>query len=236
MAEIDVDIVYLTDLDTAFMRAGISLTEIRGEVRAFLDNALMQARNKVDMLTADEISARHRYDVASSVYYACADRQRYDEETGTYVPSCRCEERDMRRAGEELSKATARREKGERFLASMMSERDRYLSSQSGDMLIGRITEIMIPDASRRLLSIRDKVENHETMLAELTSPSLSARHEPDYGTTAGKFCEARDRILDSKVVAFREGMRRIKEKQEEQQRLAILRHLAAGDPNEHTR
>lgn len=234
-SDVHVDIQSLDSLDNAFSQASSSLSSLRGSVRAYMDNAVAQAQVIVRRFEAIEHQAQLEYDAASAAYSACLDRQRYDDETGEYRPSCNCEERDVNRAADKLNKARRQVEQARRCQGNITMERDNYLASPGGDRLFDSIDDKTL-EARKRLALFREIVENHEAMEAGLTSISLGVATSSGHEATANMFREGVSRIQNSPVAKFREGMNRIKERQEEQQRLAIFRHLSGGDPNEHTR
>lgn len=237
MAQANVDIQSIDALDASLNQACLSLASLRGEVRAFMENAIMQARQIVTRLRNLEAEAQRRYDAASAAYSACLDRQHYDSEEKEYRPSCSCEERDVNNAADELYKAQSKRVQAEHCLSDMELERDQYMSPCNGDSIMAQVIEDRIPDAVRRLHLFREHVRNHGEMQAGLSSTSLGASSNDEGAATANMFKEAASRLENSTISKFRDGMRRIKEKQEEEQRRAIFRWWASGgDPNEHTR
>lgn len=237
MAQANVDLNSIDSLDSALNQAATSLASLRGEVRAFIDNAITQARQIVTNFQQEENEAQRSYDIAYNIYHSCLGHQRYDEETGKYTPSCSCEQRDLDRAYDTLSKARRKREEAETCLRDMERERDQYMSKYNPDYRMSEIISEFAPEASKRLSVFREFVQNHETMQSDLSSSSLGV------ATSSGITPESTANMYDVSTVStsqtvnrFREGMRRIKEKQEEQQRLAIFRWIAGGTPNERTR
>lgn len=237
MAQANVDLNSINSLDSALNQAASSLASLRGEVRAFIDNAVTQARQVVNNFQQEENEAQRNYDIAYNIYHSCLCHQRYDEETGKYTPSCSCEQRDLNNASDTLSKARRKREEAETCLIDMERERDQYLSKYNPDYRMSEIISELAPDASRRLSVFREFVQNHETMQSDLSSSSLGLATSS--GITQESTANMYDNTTDSTsetVHRFREGMRRIKEKQEEQQRMAIFRWITGGTPNERTR
>lgn len=245
MAQTNVDLQSIDSLDRGLGSALSAIASLRGEVRAYMDNAVMQGRQVVDRLRRIEEQCQRVYDSASAAYNSCLSRRRYDSEKDRYTPSCDCEERDLNSAARALEKARAECQVAEGCLKDIERERDSYMEARHADYNMGVLIDDKIPEAARRLAMLREYVENHNSMYTDLTSSSLgrpndgsrSISSDNDSPTTANMFRNDTPHSNEhSPVSQFREGMRRIKEKQEEQQRLAFLRWTTGGDQNERSR
>lgn len=141
-----------------------SIASLRGAVRAHLNECLQSARTIVNKLKMIEAAANMRYERCSSAYYSCRNRQKYDEESGEYRPSCSCEERDMRKAEEELAKARHLREQAEMRLQDMEREIGYYEQPSGGEGMMNSITDDYVPKATERLMALSGTVKRYEAL------------------------------------------------------------------------
>lgn len=141
-----------------------SIASLRGAVRAHINECLNSAQTIVAKLRNIEETANMRYERCSSAYYACQRRQKYDEESGEYCPSCSCEERDMKNAEDELHKARYAREQAEMRLQDMEREVGYYEQPNGGEGLMNAITDNYVPEATNRLMALNDKVQRYEAL------------------------------------------------------------------------
>ena len=116
-----------------------SVATLRGAVRAHINECLNTAKTIVARLKAIEEAAKVRYERCSSAYYSCQRRQKYDEESREYRPSCSCEERDMKKAEDELYKARRTREQAEIRLQDMEREVGYYEQPTGGEGMMNSI-------------------------------------------------------------------------------------------------
>jgi len=141
-----------------------SIASLRGAVRAHINECLNLAQTIVAKLRNIEAAANMRYERCSSAYYACQRRQKYDEESGEYRPSCSCEERDVKNAEDELYKARCAREQAEMRLQDMEREVGYYEQPNGGEGLMNAITDNYVPEATNRLMALNDKVQRYEAL------------------------------------------------------------------------
>lgn len=141
-----------------------SVASLRGAVRAHINECLNTASSIVARLKAIEDAANMRYESCSSAYYSCQRRQKYDEESGEYRPSCSCEERDMKEAQEELHKACCAREQAEMRLRDMEREVGYYEQPTGGEGMMNYITDEYVPNGTKRLMALNDKVQRYEAL------------------------------------------------------------------------
>lgn len=185
------------------------VASLRGEVRAHINRCLSAARDIIDRLKAIEAAANMRYDRCSAAYYSCRRRQKYDKETDRYLPSCSCEERDMKKADDELFKARCDREQAEMRLQDMELEVGYYEQPLGGEGLMNTITDDYVPKATERLMALRDKVRRYEVLeIAGIdigdSSSSVPILEAPQSNTLA--FDKASERIrekMDRRAALF---------------------------------
>lgn len=180
-----------------------SVATLRGAVRAHINECLNAANATVGRLRAIEAAARMRYERCSSAYYACQRRQKYDEESGDYRPSCACEERDMHAADRELYKARTAREQAEMRLRDMEREVGYYEHPQGGEGLMNAITDNYVPQGTARLVALKEKVGRYETLEIAGIDPGDSTSSTPVLQSPP------------SKAEAFGRGTARLQEKME---------------------
>lgn len=192
-----------------FQNCASSIATLRGAVRAHINECLNTAKDIVNKLRQIEQKAQEHYNRCSDAYNSCIRSQRYDEDSGKYRPSCSCEERDMKRADEELIKARSAREQAEMRLRDMELEVSYYEQPQGGEGLMNYITDEYVPSATNRLMALNDKVERYETL--EITGIDIGdmTSSTPILSTP------------QSKAISFGKGKERLEEKM--RQREAIF-------------
>ena len=197
-----------------FQDCASSIASLRGAVRGHIDKCLSEARSIVAKLQAIEQTAASRAAYCRQVYGFCRDRQKYDEETGGYRPSCSCEERDMRHAEEEHYRAFKVLEQAQHIFRDMENEVWRYEQPQGGEGLLNRITDEYIPEATGKLFLLKEKVQRYEAFVitgVEVGDSSSST---------------AIQSVQSSKADNFRKGSERIETLQE--QRKVIFRNYCS--------
>ncbi len=147
-----------------FQNCASSIASLRGALRAHINECLNTAKTIVSKLKSIETAANMRYERCSSAYYSCQRRQKYDEESGEYHPSCSCEERDMKKAEDELYKARCAREQAEMRLQDMEREVGYYELPTGGEGMMDSITNDYVPQATNRLMALNDKVQRYEAL------------------------------------------------------------------------
>lgn len=147
-----------------FQTCASSVATLRGAVRAHINECLNAAKTIIAKLRSIEDAANIRYERCCSAYYSCQRRQKYDEESGEYRPSCSCEERDMRNAENELFKAKSARKQAEMRLQDMEREIGYYEQPSGGERLMDSITDDYVPQATNRLMALNDKVQRYEAL------------------------------------------------------------------------
>ncbi len=185
-----------------------SVASLRGAVRAHINECLNSAKSIVSRLRDIENAADARYERCCSAYYSCQRRQKYDEEKGEYRPSCSCEEREMKKAEDELYKARCTRERAESRLQDMEREVGYYEQPIGGEGMMNSITDNYVPQATNRLMALNDKVQRYEAL--EISGI--------DIGDSSSSI-----RILDapqSKTLGFGKGTERLKERMRQREAL----------------
>lgn len=185
-----------------------SVATLRGAVRAHINECLNTAKSIVARLKAIEDVANARYERCSSAYYSCQYRQKYDEESGEYRPSCSCERRDMKKAEDELYKARCAREQAEMRLKDMEREVGYYEQPTGGEGMMNSITEDYVPQATNRLMALNDKVQRYEALEIAGIDIGDSSSSTPALATP------------QSKALSFGKGTERIKEKMRQREAL----------------
>lgn len=185
-----------------------SVTALRGAVRAHINECLNAAKTIVAHLKSIEDAANIRYERCSSAYYSCHHRQKYDEESGEYHPSCSCEERDMKKAEDELYKACCARRQAERCLQDMEREIGYYEQPTGGEGMMDSVTNDYVPKATSRLLSLNDKVQRYES----LENVGI------DIGDSSSSIPTLE--APQSKVLGYGKGIERLKEKMRQREAL----------------
>lgn len=178
-----------------------SVATLRGAVRAHINECLNTAKSIVARLKMIEATANMRYERCSSAYYSCQRRQKYDEESGEYHPSCSCEERDMKKAEDELYKARCAREQAEMRLQDMEREVGYYEQPTGGEGMMDSITNDYVPQATNRLMALNDKVQRYEAL--EIAGIDIGDR------SSSTPVLEA----PQSKAASFGRGNERLQEK-----------------------
>lgn len=178
-----------------------SVARLRGAVRAHIDESLGAAKVIVMRLREVEAAANMRYERASAAYHSCRRRQKYDEESREYRPSCACEERDMKRAADALYKARHAREQAEMRLCDMEREVGSYRQPSGGEGIMDAITDAYVPDATARLSVLADKVSRYEGLVIAGIDIGDASSGTPALGSP------------QSKAAGFGRGMERIREK-----------------------
>lgn len=185
-----------------------SVASLRGAVRAHINDCLSSAKSIVARLKAIEDAANARYESCCSAYYSCQRRQKYDEKSGEYHPSCSCEERDMQKAKDEYFKARSARELAEMRLNEMEREVGYYEQPMGGEGMMNSITEDYVPQATSRLMALNDKVQRYEAL--EITGIDIgdNSSSMPTLSTP------------QSKALGFGKGTERLKEKMRQREAL----------------
>lgn len=185
-----------------------SVAALRGAVRAHINECLNSAKSIVSRLKDIENTANARYERCSSAYYSCQRRQKYDEESGEYRPSCSCEERDMKKAEDELYKARQAREQAEMRLQDMEREVGYYEQPTGGEGMMNYITDDYVPQATNRLMALNDKVQRYEAL--EITGIDIG-----DNSSSTPTLA-----VPQSKALGFGKGTERLKEKMRQREAL----------------
>ena len=185
-----------------------SVASLRGAVRAHINECIYTAKSIVARLKAIEDVANARYERCSSAYYSCQCRQKYDEESGEYRPSCSSEESDMRKADDELYKARCAREQAEMRLHDMEREVGYYEQPTGGEGMMNSITEDYVPQATNRLMVLNDKVLRYETFVITGIDIGDSSSSTPILAAP------------QSKSLGFGKGTERLKEKMRQREAL----------------
>lgn len=185
-----------------------SVASLRGAVRAHINECLNNAKSIVARLKAIEDAANMRFERCSSAYYSCQHRQKYDEESGEYRPSCSCEERDMKIAEGELYKARSAREQAEMRMKDMEREVRNYEQPSGGEGMMNYITDNYIPQATNRLIALNEKVQRYEAL--EITGIDIG-----DISSSTPTLAAPQ-----SKSLGFGKGTERLKEKMRQREAL----------------
>lgn len=185
-----------------------SVASLRGAVRAHINECLNSAKSIVARLKAIEDAANTRYERCSFAYYSCQRRQKYDEESREYRPSCSCEERDMKKAEGELHKARRAREQAETRLLDMEREIGYYEQPTGGEGIMNYITDEYVPNGTKRLMDLNDKVQRYEAL--EIAGVDIGDN------SSATPVLQA----PQSKVLGFGKGTERLKEKMRQREAL----------------
>ena len=185
-----------------------SIASLRGAVRGHINECLNAAKSIVARLKSIEDEANVRYERCSAAYYSCQRRQKYDEESGEYRPSCSCEERDMRNAEDELYKARRAREQAEMRLQDMEREVGYYEQPTGGEGMMNSITDEYVPQATNRLIALNDKVQRYEALEIAGIDIGDSSSSTPTLASP------------QSKTLGFGKGTERIKEKMRQREAL----------------
>lgn len=185
-----------------------SVASLRGAVRAHINECVSTARSIVARLKAIEDAANARYEHCSSAYYSCQCRQRYDEESGEYRPSCSREERDMKKAEDELCKARWAREQAEMRLQDMEREIGYYEQPTGGEGRMYSVTDDYVPQATNRLMALNDKVQRYEALEVTGIDMGDSSSSTPILSSP------------QSKALGFGKGTERLKEKMRQRETL----------------
>lgn len=178
-----------------------AVASLRGAVRAHINDCLNTAKSIVARLKAIEDAANARYERCSSAYYSCQRRQKYDEESGEYRPSCSCEERDMKQAEDELYKARCAREQAEMRLQDMEREIGYYEQPTGGEGMMNYITDEYVPNGTKRLMDLNGKVQRYEALEIAGIDIGDSSSSTPTL------------QAPQSKALGFGKGTERLKEK-----------------------
>lgn len=192
-----------------FQSCASSIAALRGAVRAHVNECLSSARTIVAKLKAIEDEANLRYERCCSAYYACQRRQKYDEESGEYQPSCSCEERDMKRAEDELFKARHAREQAELRFQDMELEVCYYEQPMGGEGLMNSIINEYVPQATNRLMALKDKVVRYETLaiagidVGDSSSPTPVLQTPQSKATTFGRAKERLEEKMRQREAFF---------------------------------
>ncbi|MDE6278276.1 MAG: hypothetical protein K2M06_09255 [Muribaculaceae bacterium] len=185
-----------------------SVASLRGAVRAHINECLNTAKTIVARLKAIEDAAKARYEHCYSAYYSCQRMQKYDDESGEYRPSCSCEERDMKNAGDELYKARCAREQAEMRLQDMEREVGYYEQATGGEGMMNSITDDYVPQATNRLMALNDKVQRYEAL--EIAGIDIGDNSSSTPTLQAPQ----------SKALGFGKGTERLKEKMRQREAL----------------
>lgn len=204
----------LNALIAGFQDCATSIAALRGAVRAHINECLNSAQAAVARLRMIEAAANMRYERCRSAYFSCIHSRSYDEDSGEYRPSCSCEERDMKNAEEELFKARFAREQAEMRLNDMEREVGYYEQTHGGEGMMNSITDEYVPQATNRLMALKDKVDRYEALEIAGIDIGDESSSTPVLQTP------------QSKTLEFKKGMERLQEKME--QREIIFRNYCS--------
>lgn len=185
-----------------------SIASLRGAVRAHINECMNAANTIVAKLKAIESAANMRYERCSYAYYACQRSQRYDEDKKAYRPSCSCEERDMKKAEDELYKARCARKQAEMRLQDMERELGYYEQPMGGEGMMNSITDQYVPEGTNRLMAFKDKVQRYEAL--EIVGIDIGDNSSSTPVLSAPQ----------SKAAAFGRGNERLQEKMRQRETL----------------
>lgn len=141
-----------------------SVASLRSAVRTHIMKCYNNAKSLVERLRRAEEQAKTRFEICQQTYYACQRRQKYDEESREYRPSCSCEERDMKDAESIYYRARKIRECAESHLSSMEYEIANYQCPTGGEGKMNSISDDYVPRGTERLMALNEKVHRYETM------------------------------------------------------------------------
>lgn len=183
---------------SGFQNCATSISLLRGAVDGHVGSCLSEGRSIIEKLQMAEQKAEHRYQRASQAYYSCRDRQKYDKESDSYQPSCKCEERDMNDAEKARNHARQLREHAEYCMRGMELEVCRFNERLGGGGLMDAIVNEYIPEATRRLMALKEKVGRYEVLDivgvdigdSSSSNPVLEAPH-----STTSIFSRGSDRL-----------------------------------------
>ncbi len=208
-----------------FQNCASSTATLRGAVRAHITECLNAAKDIVNDLKQIEQKAQQHYERCSNAYYACQRSQKYDEESGEYHPSCSCEERDMKRADNELYKIRSAREQAEKRLRDMELEVSYYEQPQGGEGLMNSITNEFVPNATNHLMALNNKVNRYEMLKITGNDIGDSSSSTPILSTPQSKtiiYGKGKERLeAKMKLNSFRKAQERLEAKM--RQREAIF-------------
>ena len=156
------DVHLLVKLNKIIVSSGEAMASIDQNVCAHLNNVRDNLEKQLDTIREKLQEVEQKLSEAENALSSCKASQVLDPETGTFVPSCDCEESAVESARAEVERWRTKYERGQQILEECQREVGEYNSPGGGHGIIQTMSKDQTPKVSRLL---RDYVEKLQVIL-----------------------------------------------------------------------
>ena len=156
------DIHLLERLDEQIGSSGEAMAGIDHNVCTYLNNVRDTLERQLDAIREKLQEAEQKLSEAENALSSCKATQVLDPETGTFVPTCDCEESAVESARAEVEKWRTKYERGQQILDECQREIGEYNGPDGGHGLIQTMSKDQTPKVSQLL---RDYIEKLQDIL-----------------------------------------------------------------------
>ena len=154
------DVHLLEELDEQIRSSGEAMASIDLNVCAHLNNVRDSLERQLDTIREKLQEAEQKLSEAENALSSCKASQVLDPETGTFVPSCDCEENAVESARAEVEKWRTKYERGQKILEECQREIGEYNGPSGGHSLIQTMSKDQTPKISQLLRDYIEKLQN----------------------------------------------------------------------------
>lgn len=158
------DIESLYQMKDTFGYCADSMLKLLGAVDSYFNNVLTSLQEAVDKIKEQLDKAKENLERAEEALSHCESIQRYDEEEGEYVPSCRFEAQRVNHCQEEVNKWQKKLDEAKQILQNTKNAINDYhhkpsgLTSPGGEALIHCLATDTCQKADEKLVNIAEKL------------------------------------------------------------------------------
>jgi flagellar biosynthesis chaperone FliJ len=157
-----IDIHLLERLDEQIGSSGEAMASIDQNVCDHLNTVRDTLERQLDTIREKLQEAEQKLSEAENALSSCKANQVLEPETGTFVPSCDCEENAVESARTEVEKWRTKYERGQQILEECQREIGEYNGPGGGHSLIQTMSKDQTPKVSQLL---RDYIEKLQDIL-----------------------------------------------------------------------
>lgn len=154
------DIHLLERLDEQIGSSGEAMASIDQNVCDHLNTVRDTLERQLDTIREKLQEAEQKLSEAENALSSCKANQVLDPETGTFVPSCDCEESAVESARSEVEKWRTKYERGQQILEECQREIGEYNGPGGGHGLIQTMTKDKTPKISQLLQDYTEKLQD----------------------------------------------------------------------------
>lgn len=187
------DVHSLEEMNNMIAFTGEAMANIEENVSNYINGIKDVLNQQLDIIHKKLEEAEEKLAKAEKALSSCEARQRYDEDSGEYRPSCAWEERAVSHARREVEKWQKKYDEGKNIVAECQNEIDDYnypggiLYPPGGHCLIENMSQNQTPKIGEQLREyigeayevLHQDVGGDPSEVQEITNPNVSENDIP---------------------------------------------------------